>query len=78
MLRMISVVVMALLVSAAVEPASAQAPAKEKISRMKLKEMKAGWSKNKPKYMACRKDVKAKGLAGDDRWFYISDCMGKS
>jgi hypothetical protein len=20
----------------------------------------------------------AKGLAGDDRWFYIEDCMGKS
>jgi hypothetical protein len=78
MFRTVSIVAMALLVSASVAPAFAQAPAKEKISRMKLKEMKAGWSKNKPKYKACRTEVKTKGLAGDDRWFYISDCMGKS
>ena len=44
----------------------------------KLKEMKAKWSANKPKLKECRKEVKAKGLAGDDRWFYIEDCMGKS
>jgi len=23
-------------------------------------------------------EVKAKGLAGDDRWFYIADCMDKT
>jgi hypothetical protein len=40
--------------------------------------MKAKWSANKGKLKACRKDVKAKGLAGDDRWFYIEDCMAKS
>ena len=44
----------------------------------RLKDMKAKWSANKPKYAACRKEVKVKGLAGDDRWFYIEDCMGKS
>jgi hypothetical protein len=38
----------------------------------------AMWSANKPKYAACRKEVTAKGLAGDDRWLYIEDCMGKS
>jgi hypothetical protein len=26
----------------------------------------------------CRKEVKAKGLVGDDRWFYIEDCMEKT
>jgi len=28
--------------------------------------------------VSCRKEVKSKGLAGDDRWFYIEDCMGKT
>ncbi|MEY9431113.1 hypothetical protein ABH975_006428 [Bradyrhizobium ottawaense] len=40
--------------------------------------MKAKWSANKSKLRECRKDVKAKGLAGDERWFYIEECMGKS
>ena len=40
--------------------------------------MKAKWSANKPKLKACRAEVKAKGLAGDDRWFYIEDCMSKT
>ena len=40
--------------------------------------MKAKWTANKPKLKACRKEVKAKGLAGDDRWFYIEDCMVKT
>jgi hypothetical protein len=75
-----------LLVSAATVTASAQttAPTPEpKMSRMKLtverlKEMRAKWIQNKPKLKACRKEVKSKGLAGDDRWFYIEDCMGKT
>ena len=33
---------------------------------------------NKPKLKVCRKEVKAKGLVGDDRWFYIEDCMEKT
>ena len=53
-------------------------PAKTKLSMEKLKEMKAQWSANRPKLKACRKEVKAKGLAGDDRWFYIADCMEKT
>ena len=46
-----------------------------KLTADKLKEMKAKWSANKGKLKACRNEVKSKGLAGDDRWFYIEDCM---
>jgi hypothetical protein len=53
-------------------------PSKMKLTVEKLKDMKAKWSANKPKLAACRKEVKSKGLAGDDRWFYIEDCMGKT
>ena len=74
-----------LLVAGSLHTASAQtaAPAEAKPSKMKLtmeklKEMKAKWSANKGKLAVCRKEVKSKGLAGDDRWFYIEDCMGKT
>ncbi|HZR89176.1 MAG TPA: hypothetical protein VFB02_20395 [Bradyrhizobium sp.] len=53
-------------------------PSRVKLTVQKLKEMKAKWSANKPKLKACRQEVKQKGLVGDDRWFYISDCMDKS
>jgi hypothetical protein len=64
-------------------PAATPAPAAAKPSKMKLtaerlKDMKAKWSANKSKLAVCRKEVKSKGLAGDDRWFYIEDCMGKT
>jgi len=60
-------------------PASGEAkPSHIKLTRAKLKEMLAKWSANRPKLKACRKEVKAKGLAGDDRWFYIADCMDRS
>ncbi len=60
-------------------PASSEAkPSKMKLTAQKLKDMKAQWTANKPKLKACRAEVKAKGLAGDDRWFYIQDCMAKS
>jgi hypothetical protein len=49
-----------------------------KLTAQKLKNMKAKWSANRPKLKSCRQEVKAKGLAGDDRWFYIEDCMAKS
>ncbi|MGB9116634.1 hypothetical protein [Bradyrhizobium sp.] len=94
MLRTITCVVVALLVAGSLHSASAQTPttaapaasstpAAAKPSRMKLtfeklKEMKAKWAANKPKLKACRKEVKAKGLVGDDRWFYIEDCMEKT
>jgi hypothetical protein len=64
---------------AATTPAPADAkPSKMKLTMQKLKDMKAKWSANKPKLAACRKEVNSKGLAGDDRWFYIEDCMGKT
>jgi hypothetical protein len=53
-------------------------PSRIKLTVRKLKEMKAKWIANKPKLKACRKEVKRKGLVGDDRWFYISHCMGKT
>jgi hypothetical protein len=59
-------------------PAPAAKPSRMKLTIEKLKEMKAKWSANKPKLKACRKEVKSKGLAGDDRWFYIEDCMDKT
>jgi hypothetical protein len=61
--------------------ATTAAPAKPSRARLtveKLKEMKAKWSANKPKLKACRKEVRAKGLVGDDRWFYIEDCMERT
>jgi hypothetical protein len=61
----------------AAAPANAK-PSKIKLTAEKLKDMKAKWSANKTKLAACRKEVKSKGLAGDDRWFYIEDCMGKT
>ena len=62
----------------AAAPATAAKPSKMKLTADKLKEMRAKWSANKGKLKECRKEVKSKGLAGDDRWFYIEDCMGKS
>src|SRR6202790_4326615 len=59
------------------DPAAAK-PSKMKLTAEKLKDMKAKWSANKGKLKQCRKEVKSKGLAGDDRWFYIEDCMGKT
>jgi hypothetical protein len=40
--------------------------------------MFAKWKQNRPKLAACRKEAKSKGLAGDDRWFFMEECMGKS
>jgi hypothetical protein len=69
--------------SASAQTAVAAAPTEAKQSRFKLtaqklKDMKAKWSANKGKLKVCRREVRAKGLAGDDRWFYIEDCMGKT
>jgi hypothetical protein len=48
-----------------------------KLTAGKLRYMKAKWLANKSKLRVCRKEVRAKGLVGDDRWFYIEDCMEK-
>ena len=63
---------------AAAPAAAAAKPSKMKLTVEKLKDMKAKWSANKGKLKVCRKEVKSQGLVGDDRWFYIEDCMGKS
>jgi hypothetical protein len=85
MLRISICLTAVLLVAGNLHSASAQTAAPEpakssklKLTAEKLKEMKAKWVTNKPKLKACRKDAKSKGLTGDDRWFYIEDCMGKS
>jgi hypothetical protein len=79
MLRISTCLVAALLVTGSLHGASAQTndakPSKMKLTMAKLKEMKAKWATNKPKLKVCRKEVKAKGLTGDDRWFYIEECM---
>ena len=69
-----------LVTASAQTPAPAPAPkmSKLKLTKERLKEMRANWSQNKGKLKACRKDVKSKGLAGDDRWFFIEECMGKT
>lgn len=70
-----------LLMAGTLHSAAAQTtakPSKVKLTIERLKEMKIKWSANKPKLKACRQDVKAKGLTGDDRWFYIEDCMNKT
>jgi hypothetical protein len=93
MLRIIACLFVLLLVAGSTHIASAQtttpapaaspAPAAAKPSRMKLtadklRDMKAKWLANKGKLRACRKEVRAKGLIGDDRWFYIGDCMERT
>jgi hypothetical protein len=81
--RLVTVLLVAGSLHAASGQTAAPAPAQTKPSKMKLtverlKEMRAKWNQNKPKLAACRKEVKSKGLAGDDRWFYMEDCMGKT
>jgi hypothetical protein len=61
------------------QTAPAAAPAsKMKLTGQKLRAMRAKWKSNKPKLKACRAEVRKKGLIGDDRWFFIEDCMDKS
>jgi len=82
MLRISACLIAVFLVVGSLHHASAQTtdvkPSKMRLTVEKLKEMKAKWWANRPKLRACRAEVRAKGLIGDDRWFYISDCMEKS
>ena len=88
MLRTTACLAAVLLLAGSVHTASAQSaaapaapeakPSRLKLTAQKLKDMKAKWSANKPKLKACRVEVKRKGLTGDDRWFYIQDCMDKT
>jgi hypothetical protein len=82
MLRIRVCFVAGLLAAAMLSTASAQttapAPSKIKMTIEHLKELRAKWVLNKPKLRACRAEVKSKGLTGDDRWFYMEDCMTKT
>jgi hypothetical protein len=88
MLRFAPCLAVALLIAGSLHTAVAQTsapatstepkPSKIKLTAERLKDMKTKWSTNKAKLKVCRADVKAKGLTGDDRWFYIDDSMGKS
>lgn len=82
MLRIATCLVAASLVAGSIVPVSAQTtetkPSRMKLTMEKLKEMKAKWTANRPKLKACKVEVKKKGLTGDERWFYISDCMERS
>jgi hypothetical protein len=65
--------------AATAAPATTDAkPSRMHLTMQKLKEMRATWLANKPKYKACRVEVKRQGLTGDDRWFFIQDCMNKT
>jgi len=50
-------------------------PSKLTLTKQRMKEMLAKWRANRPKLKACRTEARKKGLAGDDRWFFMSDCM---
>lgn len=63
---------------AATAPAPAAKQSRLKLTAQKLKDMKAKWAANKTKLKACRTESKKKGLAGDDRWFFIEECMDKT
>ena len=82
MLRIATCFVAVFLIAGSIHHASAQTtdakPSRMKLTIEKLKEMKAKWVTNRPKLRACRAEVRAKGLAGDDRWFYIADCMDRT
>ena len=50
-------------------------PSRLAMTKHHLKEMLAKWRANRPKLKACQTEARKKGLAGDDRWFFLSDCM---
>jgi psiF repeat len=53
-------------------------PSRLKLTKEHIKEMLAKWRANRPKLKACRTEARTKGLDGDDRWFFLEDCMAKS
>ncbi|WP_213769449.1 hypothetical protein [Bradyrhizobium sp. dw_78] len=64
--------------AATISGSPAAKPSRVRLTIEKLKEMKARWTANRPRLKACRKEVKTKGLVGDERWFFIEDCMEKT
>jgi hypothetical protein len=73
----------ALIATASAQQMASPAPDAPKMSRFKMtrekiRDMRAKWQANRPKLRACRKEARQKGLAGDDRWFFMSECMEKA
>jgi len=62
--------------AAGVQAQDAPKPPRAKLTKEQIHEMWTKWRQNQPKLKACRADARKKGLAGDDRWFFIEDCMG--
>jgi hypothetical protein len=59
-------------------PAAEAANAVKASKLTRVHEMMSKWRQNRPKLAACRAEARKKGLAGDDRWFFISSCMENS
>ena len=77
LLRIAILVTFASLIAVAAPAAEAADTVKaSKLTR--IHEMMSKWRQNRPKLAACRVEARKKGLAGDDRWFFISSCMEKS
>jgi hypothetical protein len=53
-------------------------PSRLKLTKEHIHEMLAKWRANRPKLKACRIEARKKDLDGDDRWFFLEDCMEKS
>jgi psiF repeat len=73
----LSIIVAASAVQAQLPSGGADAPKASRLTMTKrhLKDMLAKWRANRPKLKACQTQARKKGLAGDDRWFFLSDCM---
>jgi hypothetical protein len=77
MIRLVTPIAAVVLLAFTASSSIAQSDSK-KMPTKRLTELKKNWAQNKPKLTACRTEARRKGLAGDDRWFFIEDCMGKS
>jgi Spy/CpxP family protein refolding chaperone len=86
MVRSATVIAAALFVAFAIAaPARAQSHSGDAAPAHKAETLKERWTKmlmkwrhNRPKLKACRAEARRKGLAGDDRWFFLENCMDKS
>jgi hypothetical protein len=75
--RFASVLLASVLLVSSFATVSAQTPEPKKMSPQHLHELFVKWKQDRPKLAACRKEAKAKGLAGDDRWFFTEECMDR-
>ena len=85
MFRSVTVIAAALILIAIAGSARAQSHSDGAAPAHKAETIKGRWSNmlmkwrhNRPKLKACRAEARRKGLAGDDRWFFLESCMDKS